>query len=627
MQQLPFIPSLFLYALFPLAACGMDTGTPAAVPQTPPSGSVSIAEVQDNGDSSPLAGQIVTVTGIVTGDFQANDVDEARNLGGFYMQDETPDADASESRGVFVFDGNSPPTDVTVGDRVTVTGTVSEYFGETQISDATTRIVGTGVIVATDVTLPTVGTQTNSDGDLIADLERYEGMLIRLPQTLSVSNLRDLEQFGSVSLSQGGRLYQFTNSNAPDSAAYAAHRSLSARRSIELDDGLRSPNPIDARYLLAGDTRNYSIRAGDTITGVTGNLRYSRGSGGKGSETWRLMPTADPRFRSVNTRPGRPRVDGDVRVASFNVLNFFSTVDTGKGICGPLGTDNCRGADSRQELDRQLAKSVSALVLMDADIVGLIELENNSGESLRMIVDALNARLGSDVYSYLDTGTIHDDAIKTGFIYKSSAIGLVGSFAILDRRIDPRFDDSRNRPALAQSFRRLTNGAVLTVVVNHLKSKGSSCEADGDPNLGDGQGNCNRTRTTAARAIADWVAGDPTNSNDPDYLIIGDLNAYTQEDPITALKAAGLADLFESKNNPYSFVFDSQAGALDHALASASLVPQVREAIEWHINADEPPLLDYNLENGRNPALFDATSPYRASDHDPVIIGLDLGKQ
>jgi len=624
MQQPLIIPPVFFFGLLALAACDVGNGTPDSVAGTPPSGTISIATVQGSGDSSPLAGRIVTVTGIVSGDFQENDADEASNLGGFFIQDETPDADASTSDGIFVFDGNRPATDVELGDRVTVTGTVNEYFGETQISDAAVQVVGSGAVSATDISLPTVGTNTNSDGDLVADLERYEGMLIRLPQTLTVSNLRDLEQFGSVNLSQGGRLYQFTNSNEPDSSAYAAHKSLIARRSIELDDGLRSANPVNVRYLFAGDIKNYSIRAGDTIAGVTGNLRYARGSGGKGSETWRLMPTADPRFKSVNARPGRPRVDGDVRVASFNLLNFFSTVDTGKSVCGPRGMDNCRGADSRQELDRQLAKSVSALVLMDADIVGLIELENNSSESLRMIVDALNARLGSDVYSYLETGAIHDDAIKTGFIYKTSAIGLVGSFAILDRRIDPRFDDSRNRPALAQSFQRLANGAVMTVVVNHLKSKGSSCEADGDPNLGDGQGNCNRTRTTAAKAIADWVASDPTNSNDADYLIIGDLNAYTQEDPLTALKSAGFTNLVESQKSPYSFVFDGQAGALDHALASASLAAQVRGSIEWHINADEPSLLDYNLENGRNPALFDATSPYRASDHDPLIVGLDL---
>jgi predicted extracellular nuclease len=189
--------------------------------------------------------------------------------------------------------------------------------------------------------------------------------------------------------------------------------------------------------------------------------------------------------------------------------------------------------------------------------------------------------------------------------------------------VDPRFDDNRSRPALAQTFVVADSGARFTVVINHLKSKGSSCETDGDPNIGDGQGNCNLARTNAAAAIADWVKTDPTASGDEDFLVIGDLNAYPMEDPLTKLKEAGLINLLHESASPYSFSFDGQSGALDHALASPSLATQVRGVIEWHINSDEPPLLDYNLENGRDAQLFDPASPYRASDHDPVIVGLD----
>ena len=132
------------------------------------------------------------------------------------------------------------------------------------------------------------------------------------------------------------------------------------------------------------------------------------------------------------------------------------------------------------------------------------------------------------------------------------------------------------------------------------------------------------TRTNAASAIADWIDTDPTASGDPDFLIIGDLNAYLMEDPLTALKNAGLTSLLEGNTSAYSFQFDAMAGALDHAVASPSLNGQISEVIEWHINTDEPRLLDYNLENGRDADLFDSNLPYRASDHDPVIIGLDL---
>jgi len=614
-----------LASLLLLAACGGGgSGTAPAVPLPPPSGTTPITDIQGTGNVSPFNGQVVTVSGVVTGDFQENDPDGDSNLGGFYLQQESSDGNPMTSEGVFVFDGNNPAVDVSVGDRVEVQGTVNEYFGETQINSTAIAVTGAGTIQPTIVNLPVAAFMTNSDGQLIADMEHLEGMLLQFPQALSVTNLRNLEQFGSVGLSQGGRLYQFTNSNAPDDAAYTAHKQDIARRRIELDDGKRSANPAATRFLTAGNSANYSIRTGDTITGITGNLRYARGSGGNGDETWRLMPTSEPLFDSVNPRPGAPSVGGAIRIASFNVLNFFSTVDSGQSVCGPQGNENCRGADSPEELNRQLAKTSSALALMDADIVGLIELENNASGSLQMVVDALNARVGAASYAFVDTGTIHDDAIKTGFIYKTTTIGLAGQFALLDRSADSRFNDARNRPALAQSFRANSNGAVVTVVVNHLKSKGSSCDADGDPNSGDGQGNCNQTRTNAAAAIADWIATDPTGSNDPDYLVIGDLNAYTKEDPLTALENAGLTNLVAAQSNPHSFVFDAQAGALDHAVASASLVPQVAETIEWHINADEPALLDYNLENGRDPGLFDEDSPYRASDHDPVIVGLNL---
>jgi len=571
-----------------------------------------------------MTGQTVSIAAIVTGDFQDNDADTLNSLGGFYAQQEIPDANAATSEGVFVVDGDNPATDVSVGDRVDISGTVSEYFGETQINSTTVTVTGTGVIQPTDVKLPASGITSNSDSDAIADLERYEGMLVRFPQKLTVSGLRFLERYGEVNLVQGARAFQFTNNNAPDASAYLAHNEALAARSLILDDGLRSNNPDVIRHLDAGAAADYSIRGGDSVTGLIGNLRYSRGSGGSGDQGWRLVPTENTLFDDDNPRPAAPTIAGDIRVAGFNVLNFFSGIDSGQANCGPQVDQNCRGADSAEELARQMAKTVSALTLMDADIIGLIEIENNASASISIIVDALNDRIGGGAYDYVDTGTIRGDAIKTGFIYDAATVQPSGAFAILTSSVDARFDDSRQRPALAQTFDVNASGARLTIVVNHLKSKGSSCSSFGDSNIGDGQANCNITRTNAAAALADWIGTDPTASGDPDFLIIGDLNAYLLEDPLTALKNAGLSNLLEANADPYSYIFDSQAGALDHALATASLVTQVRETIEWHINADEPGLLDYNLEFGRDPALFDASSPYRVSDHDPIIIGLDL---
>jgi hypothetical protein len=184
---------------------------------------------------------------------------------------------------------------------------------------------------------------------------------------------------------------------------------------------------------------------------------------------------------------------------------------------------------------------------------------------------------------------------------------------------NPLFDDSRNRPALAQTFRTVS-GATFTVVVNHLKSKGSEC--DGDPDIGDGQGNCNLTRVRAATALAQWIATDPTGSADPDYLIIGDLNSYGREDPILTLEDAGFVDLVEDRIGVegYSYVFDGMSGSLDHAVSTASLASQVTGVTEWHINADEPSVIDYNLEF--KPQDLYTPTPFRSSDHDPVLIGL-----
>ncbi len=248
----------------------------------------------------------------------------------------------------------------------------------------------------------------------------------------------------------------------------------------------------------------------------------------------------------------------------------------------------------------------------------------------------MNEALGVDTYDYIDTGYIGTDAIKVAIIFNSATVTPYGSYAVLDSTVDPRFLDDKNRPALAQTFQNNQTGGLFTVAVNHLKSKGSDCNDVGDPDLGDGAGNCNITRTLAAQALVDWLASDPTNSGDADYLIIGDLNSYDKEDPIDAIKAGpdgmpGTADDYTDTifqflgEDAYSYVFDGQIGYLDHALASANLDPQITGVTIWHNNADEPDILDYDMtfKASAQDALY-APTPYRASDHDPVVIGLQI---
>lgn len=604
-----------------VVACGGELPDRSA---TPAGKITTIADIQGTGVTSPLAGKVVTVVAVVSGDFQDDDVDSNSNLGGFYLQSLQADSDPRSSEGLFVFDRNADGPDVEPGDVVAVTGTVSERFGETQLSADTVVKQGRAEVAVTQLALPAAATIENSDGDPLADLEHLEGMRLRLNQPIYVRDLHGLERYGEVLLSTTPREFQFTDRSRPDATAYADHQRAVAARSVWLDDGRAEQGVSPVRYLAAEGLPGRAPRIGDAIVALEAVLRYSRGSGGNGAEGWRLMPVTEPRFAERNGRPSAPDVGGNVVVASFNVLNYFETTDNGKDRCGPTGSDGCRGADSAAEFDRQRSKIAYAINAMNADIVGLMEIENDPRESIEDLVAALNEQ--RDGWSYVDTGVIGADAIRVGLVYRHDVVALEGQHAILDSKVDSRFNDKRNRPALAQSFRLRENGATFTVAVNHLKSKGSPCDEDGDPNRGDGQANCNGARTQAAAALAAWMKADPTGSGDDDALIVGDLNAYRQEDPLRALQSAGFHNLLDlgDDETTYSFVHRGESGSLDHALATESLLQQVTGIAEWHINADEAPLYDYNLEFRRDPALFQPEAPWRASDHDPVMVGLNL---
>ena len=378
----------------------------------------------------------------------------------------------------------------------------------------------------------------------------------------------------------------------PDAQALLAENEL---RQIIVDDRNRSQNPSVIPHPGNGEpfSLDNRFRGGDTVTGLEGVVDDA-------FDAYRVQPTAYGEYDAVNPRPtSRPDVGGDVQVASFNVLNYFLTLDAGDNQCGPNLDQDCRGANDENERERQRAKLVAAIAGLDADVVGLMEMENTPGvEPAADLVAGLNDELGEGTYDYIDTGVIGGDAIRLGFLYKPGAVTPAGDFDVLDSGDDSRFDDTRNRPMLTQTFDTVAaEGAPaerFTVSVNHLKSKGSACT--GDPDTGDGQGNCNVTRTEAAEAIADHLASDPTGSGDPDHLLIGDMNSYDHEDPIRAFEAAGFEDQVKrfGGEHAYGYVFDGMVGYLDHGLASSSLAGQVTGASEWHINADEPDILDYD---------------------------------
>jgi uncharacterized protein len=562
-----------------------------------------IHQVQGSGPDSPLNGSTgIVVEGIVVGNFQ----NPATQLGGFFVQEEDADVDTDPltSEGLFVYDGGFG-VDVVVGDVVRVQGNVTEYYGLTELNGVSNLAVCSAGASATAavISLPVPD---------LAQWETYEGMLITISQTLYATDNYDLGHYGEVSLSAGGRLPAPTNVVSPGAPALAL-QDLNDRNSVLLDDGSNLENPLPLPpYIGTDDT----LRAGDTIPSLTGALGYGFGS-------YRVQPTQPVVFTRVNERTAAPQLAGGrLKIASFNVLNYFN----GDGMGGGFPTS--RGAGTLDEFVRQRDKIVSAILALDADVVGLIEIENDGygpNSAIADLVDGLNDVAGPGTYAYVDPGVkqIGGDEIAVGFIYKPATVTPVGLAAILDSSVDPTFIDTKNRPALAQTFEENATGERFTAVVNHFKSKGSDCNDIGDPDLGDGQGNCPATRASAAAALTNWLAADPTGSGDPDFLIVGDLNSYAMEDPIAIIESAGYTNLIDTfvGADAYSYVFYGQAGYLDHALANPDLAPQVAGATVWHINADEPSALDYNDYN--QPALY-TPDPYRSSDHDPVLIGLDL---
>lgn len=561
-------------------------------PPAPCAGAIDpIAEVQGPGAATPCSGQVVTVEGIVTADFQG-----AGNLNGVFVQDPTPDDDPATSEGIFVFDAAGPA--LALGDRVRITGTAVEFGGLTQITAVTaTEVLQSGVALPAAATL-----------DLPADTsarERLEGMRIVVPGTLTVTESRNADNFGELRLSSGGVLFTPTEVAEPGAAA-AAVAAENARRNLILDDARSPSNPRPVPYVTPLD----SLRRGDTTTGLSGILSFGFGQ-------YRVQPTAEPAFTERNPRPATPdAVGGDIQIASFNVLNYFIT----------FGRSEDRGARNEAEFEQQEAKIVAAINGLGAEIVALQEIQDTSDEAafandpdaaLDRLVGALNADPGSNlVWAKVPAPSpyTNTDEIRNAIIYQPAKVARVGAPGALN---DPAFANART--PLSQTFR--AGAETFTVVANHFKSKSGTGTGD---NADTGQGAFNGDRVRQATALLGYIRDLQASTGDRDVLALGDLNSYTRGDPIDVLVAdGGLVDLASSRvaePDRYSFVFDGAQGKLDHEIATPELAAKITGVDIWHINADEPDAFQYT-----GPEELFAPDPYAASDHDPSIVGVQTG--
>lgn len=626
MRPLPPLAAACLLLVAPRAGAA-----DCAAPFTP------IPSIQGTGASAAVVGPVVT-QGVVVADFEG----PAPSLRGFHLQDPAGDGDPASSDALFVLHGDNDT--VSTGDLVRVAGLAGERHGQTEIAASEVLPCGRAPLPApVELRLPRAAP---------GDLERFEGMRVRLPQTLTVTDVYGLARFGEVVLASG-RLWQPTQLAPPGPLAQALHAANALDRVI-LDDASLGQDPEPIPWARGGAPLSAAnpLRVGDQVSGIEGVLGWGWGGAAASPDAWRVRPAGAPLplFVAANPRPPTPlRVGGRLRAVGANLHNYFDDFAPGAcrgGVAGPVL--DCRGAGSPAEFGRQWRKVVALLTALGADLVAASELANDGygpESAIQHLAAQLDEASAPGVWRFVDadagTGRVDalgSDAIRVALLYRGDRLLPVGAPAVLASGAFGPFETTsgvvqRNRPALAQGFLERASGERFTAVVVHLKSRGSSCAGNRlpvgpDPDTGDGQGHCARTRRAAALELAAWLAGDPTGADDPDVLVLGDWNAYPREDPIAALRAAGWVDLLEGGvgPGPYSYGFDGAWGRLDHALATPALAAQVASAATWPGNADEPPALGYEagFKSPAQLASLYAPDPFRASDHDPVVVGLGL---
>lgn len=607
-----------------------DTGTPGDGATTP------IAEIQGTGDTSPKAGTTVTTVGVVTAQYATG------GFNGFYIQ--TPGtggaidlATHTASDAVFVY-GSSFAGTVAAGDYVKVTGAVSEFNGLTEIT-----ATGVTKLDASTVTAPvpaTVGLPGTA-----AQRESLEGMLLAPQGAFTVTDVYAANQYGEIGLAAGDKpLVQPTEAARPGSAEYAAVVADNAARAVTLDDGA-STNFLSAANKskpLPYLSLSSPVRVGEPVAFTKPVVLDYRNNAWKFQPTGELTPANADAVQPVtftNTRTAAPEnVGGDLRLATFNVLNYFTT--TGDQLSGctfytdrdgnPITVNSgcdARGAADAANLKRQQDKIVAAINGLSADVVSLEEIENsarfgeNRDSALASLVTALNAAAGSEVWAYVKspaTLPATEDVIRTAFIYKKANATPVGDAKILD---DPAFSNARQ--PLAQAFKKVgaKDSSAFLAIVNHFKSKGSGTGADADQ--GDGQGASNASRVKQATALVAFADERKAALKTDKVLLIGDFNAYLKEDPIKVLTDAGYVDQVSTRTTKATYSFGGTVGSLDHVLASPAADAAITGADVWNINSGESVALEYSRYN-YNVTNFYAADPYRSSDHDPIVVGLGL---
>jgi predicted extracellular nuclease len=540
----------------------------------------TICEIQGSGANSLYNGQQVTTQGTVTALFTGSG-----SIGGYFIEHADCDADPATSNGVFVYD--TSPGSVSVGQRVQVSGQVVEFNGVTEITNATAVNIGSGSITPTDISLPLPS---------FSHWERYEGMLLRFPGELTVTGNQSWVQYGELTLAPlrnfnptnfidpndavpGG----ITSSGAANVAAVNAEYDVQSRNTILLDDGRTASYPTPLPYVGPEGT----VRSGSTIVDLRGVLHYSYGE-------YRLQPVGEVLMQHA-PRPEVPQVNG-LRAASLNVLNYFTTLGEW-------------GAGNSGELDRQRTKLMAALMALDADVYALHELENND-VAWTDLLSALNNAVGEGTYAGMEVDAFGSGGTKSVIFYRTTTL-----FPVTE--LFSRNGSPFQRPHITQGFEVIADGARFLFSTIHMRSKLCDNATGGNLDQNDGQGCYNQNRRDQANDLVQHWSELRSSTGIEAQLIMGDFNAYTEEDPLDILRADGIERSLSG--DAYSYQYQRSFGALDHAFHTPSMTDAITGVEVWHINSDEPGQFDYADQN------FSRYQPnaFRCSDHDPVLVGFD----
>ncbi len=538
---------------------------------------VTIPEIQGSGASGTYSGQNVTTSGIVTAVYTGSG-----KINGFFVQDSNGDGNSSTSDGIFVYLSSAS---VTQGDLIRVTARVSEYNNRTQLSDVTALEV-----LGQNNPLPVV----KITYDIYNwDWEKYEGMLVEFQQTLYVNNTYNLQQNGELELGIR-RKPSPTNLAFPGSSGYSALVNENSLRPVYMDDAYSSYT-----YPPVFGDENGSRRTGERIDKLQAVVDYA-------NSKYVVYPVRFPVNFYGNSRKNTHNDIGNynLKVCGFN-LEYYLTTPNSSGM----------GPSSQTELDRQHTKIVNAMLAIDADVYGLVEIEMGQ-QALTKLSQSLNSASSGKKYAFVNDGSsVNGTYTKAAYLYRSDKVTPYKSLKSINS------EGPSNRKKL-QGFTLNSNNERFVFSINHFKAKSGCSSATGaDADQNDGQSCYNATRVDEANAVISAINSNKVFYDDEDALVMGDLNAYAMEDPIQAFVNSGYTDLHRQfhADSAYSYVYRGEAGYLDHALVNEGMARQVTGVTAFHINADESSIFEYS-GSAYQPNMF------RSSDHDPVVVGIRLGE-